>query len=129
MDGGGDPASAALSVLGAYMAAFNARDLDAFNATINFPHVSIGVGDLVVTEAGGRTPAFGVTDPASDWSHSTLDRVDVVHAGADKVHIDARITRHGKAGQAMGAYDVIYVVTREGGRWGMKALSGLPARR
>ena len=49
--------------------------------------------------------------------------------GDDKVHIDARITRHRRDGSISGTYDVIYVVTRENGRWGMKALSGLPAPR
>ena len=121
-------AAAALAVLDAYMAAFNARDLAAFTATINFPHVSVGAAEITVTEAGGRIPAFAATDPSSGWSYSTLDRARVVHADADKVHIDARITRHGVDGSALGVYDVIYVVTREDGRWGMKALSGLPAR-
>jgi hypothetical protein len=120
-------ADAALRVLDDYMAAFNARDAEAFEATINHPHVSIGLGPPVVIERGGRLPAWADTGPDSDWSHSTLDRRNVIHAGADKVHIDARIARYRRDGSIIGTYDVLYVVTRENGRWGMKALSGLAA--
>jgi hypothetical protein len=118
-------AAAALKVLEDYMAAFNARDFEAFEATINHPHVSLGAGAPVVTERGRPIPAWAATDPASDWSHSTLDRRAVIHAGAAKVHIDARITRFRRDGSVIGTYDVLYVVTLENGRWGMKALSGL----
>ena len=121
------PADDALAVLGAYMAAFNARDREAFDATIHFPHVSLGAGEATITRAGEALPALAATVADSGWSHSTLDAPRVIHAGSDKVHIGARITRHGKDGSIMGAYDVIYVVTCEDGRWGMKALSGLPA--
>jgi hypothetical protein len=121
------PAKAALDLLDAYMAAFNARDLEAFEATLNHPHASIGAGALVVTEAGRPSPAWAATGPKSDWGHSTLDRRSVIHAGPDKVHIDARITRFRRDGSPIGTYDVVYVITRENGSWGMKALSGLEA--
>ncbi len=120
-------AAAALKVLEDYMAAFNARDADAFEATINHPHVSLGPGAPVVTGPGRPIPAWSATDHSSDWSHSTLDRRQVLHDSDDKVHIAARTTRHRRDGGVIGTYDVIYVITCEGGRWGMKALSGMPA--
>lgn len=116
--------ASALKLLDDYMAAFNARDADAFEATFNHPHVTIGRGAPVVTERGRPTPAWTFTAASSDWSHSTLDRRTVIHACEDKVHIDARITRHRRDGGVIGTYDVVYVITLEDGHWGMKALSG-----
>ena len=47
----------------------------------------------------------------------------MIHAGADKVHIDTRFVRYRADGSELGAFDSIYVVTREDGHWGVKARS------
>ncbi len=120
-------AAAALAVVEAYMTAFNAQDLEAFTAQIHFPHVSFGPGAPVVTPEGGVIPAFHAVGPGSDWSHSTLEQARVIQADADKVHLTCRVTRHRLGGGIIGTYDVLYVIARENGRWGMKALSGLRA--
>jgi hypothetical protein len=115
--------AAAMRCLDDFMAAFNARDLPAFEATFNFPTVRLASNTLTLIEPDHHTPAMFVTGPLADWSHSAWERREVIHSGADKVHLDTRFTRYRTDGSVIGGFDSIYVVTCEGGHWGIKARS------
>jgi len=115
--------TAAISCLDAFMAAFNARDVEAFEATFNFPSVRLASNTLTLIERGHHKPAMFETGPLADWDHSAWERRDVIHSGPDKVHFDTRFTRYRADGSVIGGFDSIYVVTREDGHWGVKARS------
>jgi hypothetical protein len=114
---------AAQGVLDAFMTAFNARDIPAFEATFNFPSVRLASQGLVILKAGDMTSERFTTGALADWDHSAWDRREVIHAGPDKVHIDTRFTRYRKDGSVIGGFDSIYVVNRENGKWGVKIRS------
>jgi hypothetical protein len=114
---------AAQGVLDAFMKAFNARDIPAFEATFNFPSVRLASQGLVILKAGDMTSERFTTGALADWDHSAWDRREVIHAGPDKVHIDTRFTRYRKDGSVIGGFDSIYVVNRENGKWGVKIRS------
>jgi hypothetical protein len=114
---------AAQGVLDAFMTAFNARDIPAFEATFNFPSVRLASQGLVILNAGDMTAERFTTGALADWDHSAWDRREVIHAGSDKVHIDTRFTRYRKDGSVIGGFDSIYVVTRQDGHWGVKIRS------
>ena len=105
------------------MTAFNARDVEAFEATFNFPSVRLASNTLTVIERGYHKPELFVTGALSDWHHSAWERREVIHCGADKVHFDTRFTRYRADGSQIGGFDSIYVVTLEDGHWGVKARS------
>ncbi|HVU20233.1 MAG TPA: hypothetical protein VHE09_05835 [Rhizomicrobium sp.] len=115
--------AAASKVLDDFMAAFNARDLAAWNATFNFPSVRLASNTLVILNAGDHKPEMFAKGALSDWHHSAWERRDVIHAGPDKVHFDTRFVRHRADGSVIGHFDSIYVVTCENGHWGVKARS------
>jgi hypothetical protein len=115
--------AAAMACLDDFMAAFNARDLAAWEKTFNFPSVRLASNRMVIIEPGYHQPAMFEQGPLSDWDHSAWDRREIIHAGADKVHIDTRFTRYRADGSVIGGFDSIYVVTCEGGHWGIKARS------
>jgi hypothetical protein len=115
--------AAAMACLDDFMAAFNARDVTAFEATFNFPSVRLASGTLAIIEPGYHAPQMFERGPLSDWDHSAWDRREIIHAGADKVHIDTRFTRYRADGSVIGGFDSVYVVTREDGHWGVKARS------
>lgn len=115
--------AAAMKCLDDFMAAFNARDLKAFEATFNLPSIRLASNKLTIIEKGYHQPQMFETGPLSDWDHSAWDRREVIHAGADKVHIDTRFTRYRADGGVIGGFDSIYVVTCEDGHWGIKARS------
>lgn len=113
----------AMACLDAFMAAFNARDVKAFEATFNFPSVRLASGTLAIIEPGYHQPGMFDQGALKDWDHSAWERREIIHAGEDKVHIDTRFTRYRGDGSVIGGFDSIYVVTRENGHWGVKARS------
>ncbi len=115
--------AAAMGVLDAFMAAFNARDLAAFEATFNFPSVRLAGGKLAILEKGYHQPEMFAHGALAEWGRSGWNRREVIHAGPDKVHIDTRFTRYRADGSVIASFDSIYVVTCEDGHWGVKARS------
>jgi hypothetical protein len=114
---------AAMKCLDDFMAAFNARDLAAFEATFNFPSVRLASNKLALIEKGYHKPDMFDRGALKEWHHSGWNRRDVIHAGADKVHIDTCFTRYRADGSVLGQFDSVYVVTKEDGHWGIKARS------
>lgn len=115
--------AAAMACLDDFMAAFNGRDVKAFEATFNMPSIRLASNTLVIIEEGYHQPEMFDRGPLADWDHSAWERREIIHAGADKVHIDTRFTRFRKDGSVIGGFDSIYVVTKEDGHWGVKARS------
>ena len=115
--------AAAMNCLDEFMAAFNARDVTAFEKTFNFPSVRIASNKLAIIEKGYHHPVMFDRGALRAWHHSGWDRRNVIHAGSDKVHLDTRFTRYRADGSVLGEFDSIYVVTNEDGHWGIKARS------
>lgn len=115
--------AAALKCLDDFMTAFNARDIAAFDRTFNFPSVRLASNTLRIINAGDQKPSMFETGALKDWDHSAWQRREIIHAGPDKVHIDTRFARYRKDGGLIGGFDSIYVVTNEGGHWGVKIRS------
>jgi hypothetical protein len=115
--------AAAMTCLDDFMTAFNARNVEAFEKTFNFPSVRLASNTLTLIEPGYHQPQMFERGPLAEWDHSAWERREVIHAGADKVHIDTRFTRFRADGSVIGGFDSIYVVTCENGHWGVKARS------
>ncbi|HET6971155.1 MAG TPA: hypothetical protein VFH92_08520 [Phenylobacterium sp.] len=115
--------AAAQGRLDAFMAAFNARDLAAFEATFNFPHVRFASGKVTIINPGYHKPEMFERGALAEWDHSAWQRRDVIHAGADKVHLDTHFARYRKDGSLIGGFDSIYIVTLQDGRWGIQGRS------
>jgi len=114
---------AAMKCLDNFMTAFNARDIEAWQQTFNFPSVRLASNTLTIIDKDYHQPQMFERGALAEWDHSAWDRRAVIHAGDDKVHIDTRFVRYRADGSVIGGFDSIYVVTRENGRWGVKARS------
>ena len=114
----------AMKCLDDFMDAFNAGDVEAWEATLNYPSVRIASNKLAIIDNPGWHPrdmfkkGLGV-----GWARSGWERRDVIHAGPDKVHFDTCFVRYRADGSVIGHYDSIYVVTLQDGHWGVKARS------
>jgi hypothetical protein len=115
--------AAAQACLDAFMTAFNARDVKAFEASFNFPHVRFASNTVRTIMPGDMKPEMFTTGSLAEWDHSAWARRSVIHAGADKVHIDTRFTRYRKDGSVLGGFDSIYIVTHLNGHWGIQGRS------
>jgi len=120
----GEAIAEAQACLDAFMAAFNARDIEAWDKTFNFPSVRLASNKLVTIDKPGWHPPDTFSRGAlKEWHHSAWERREVIHSGLDKVHFDTRFVRYRADGSVIGHFDSIYIVTRENGHWGVKARS------
>jgi hypothetical protein len=115
--------AAAMRCLDDFMAAFNARDIEALEATFNFPSVRLASGRLSMIEPGYHTAQLFQRGALAEWDHSAWEHRTIIHAGVDKVHIATRFTRYRKDRSILAGFDSMYVVTCERGHWGIKMRS------
>ena len=80
-------------------------------------------GKLVTLNKGDMTKERFSQGALAEWDHSAWERREIIHAGADKVHVDTRFTRYRKDGSVIGGFDSVYVITKENGHWGVKIRS------
>ncbi|PCJ71570.1 MAG: hypothetical protein COA62_02995 [Rhodobiaceae bacterium] len=114
----------AQACLDAFMLAFNARDLVAWEKTFNFPSIRLASNTMVMIDGPGwHKPDLFEKSLGDGWHHSAWERREIIHAGADKVHIDTRFARYRADNSVIGHFDSIYIVTLEEGRWGIKCRS------
>ena len=57
------------------------------------------------------------------WHHSAWGRRKIIHAAADKAHVDTLFVRYRADGSVIGSFESMYVLTKEQGRWGVKLRS------
>ena len=117
--------AAAMKVLDAFMAAFNAQDVAALEGVLHFPHYRIASGNVAVLQDSSALPVlfqrFVATMP--EWDHSAWEHRKIVHSGPDKVHVDTRFIRYQADGSVLAGYDSLYIVTKQNDRWGVLARS------
>src|SRR5262245_28566678 len=122
-----DPAleAAAMKLLDEYMAKWNSKDVTAWERTFHFPHYRLASGKMTALERPGQQDEARLwqTMVASGWHHSKWDRRRIVHASADKIHVDTKFTRYRADGSSIGSYESLYILTKEDGRWGVKLRS------
>jgi limonene-1,2-epoxide hydrolase len=117
-----------LSVLDAFLAAFNRQDARAEARTYHFPHfrlandqMSAWDGPSADTDAWMNSTYRMLRE--SGWDHSSWTRRRIVHISDSKAHVDIEFTRHRKDGAVMATIESLYIVTKEGGHWGIKLRS------
>ena len=117
----------AMAVLDAFMEAFNAREMEAFAATLNYPHVRFASGTVAVYENAADFSDRHLFEQlvATGWDHSHWLERRVVMSSPDKVHINTVFQRFNADNQPIGRYESLYIVTRQDGRWGIQARSSL----
>ena len=109
--------AAAKAVMQAHFDALNARDEAALAATLHFPHYRLMDGVLKVWN-GPETYFDDFRKRAGgNWSRSRLGKIDVVHAGPDKVHLDVRVERFDEAGKQIAGFSSLWVIARIDGVW------------
>jgi hypothetical protein len=119
----------ARGALAAFIEAWNAADLEAVRATLNYPHLTVGPsGEVFVANAAAEfTTDFARLRENEGWYRSTLDLVDVVDSSPAKVHCVAGYSRYRPDGTRYSSGRVLYAVTLRDGRWGMQMRSTMGA--
>ena len=115
-----------MTVLDDYLRAFNRLDVAAWENTFHFPHYRLASGEMNVLQGpSGRSAEQLRNYLGTEWHHSNWLRREIVHLSADKVHVNTRFARYREDNSEIAAYDSLYVVTKENGRWGIKLRSSM----
>jgi hypothetical protein len=117
----------AMQAMDEFMLGFNARDMDSWAASLNYPHVRFASGSVTVWNTAEE---FKQVSPFADlgnsgWDHSHWLTRDVTLVSAGKVHIATEFQRFNKENQVIGTYESLYIVTKVAGHWGAQARSSL----
>ena len=122
-----DSINKAMQVLDSFMYSFNARDMNSWSETLNYPHVRIAGGKVTVWDTKEEYSATNVFNrlTATGWDHSAWVSKDVVLVSKNKVHISTVFQRYDKDNNPMKKYQSLYVVTNDEGHWGVQARSSL----
>lgn len=117
----------ALAVVDRYLAALNKRETAAIRDAFNFPHMRIGAkGTLSRFETEDDYDFSHFFDKTSKdgWHHTVWDKTEVVYATEGKAHVAVNFTRYREDNSVIGRYFSLYIVTNQGGHWGIQAGSG-----
>ena len=80
--------------------------------------------DQFIVFERGRDKAWATkTGSFKEWARSAWEKREIIHASGDKVHINTRFVRYRADGSVLGAFDSIYIVTKQDGHWGIKIRS------
>ena len=120
-EGRAEAEQAAVAAVEAFYQAWNVGDIEAVRETMNYPHVSLFPGHVEVraTPADFESP-FERLREAQGWHRSSLDRAHVLWNRDDKVCVDAHWSRYGEDGTRYLSGNIIYLVTRVDGHWGIQ---------
>ena len=117
----------AFPVLHAWQAAFNAQDQEAWKATHHVPHHRLASGEMRSwgSEDVNEASAESLKNLLSGigWHNSEWTRLKIIHCSDEKIHVDTQFTRYREDGSVIAAYDSLYILTYENGRWGVKMRS------
>ena len=119
-------ADAAVAVVKAYMQAFNDRDEEKWAATLQYPHLRIAGGAVKswpTREAYMADFDFDAFAKRYGWARSEWTSVEAVQVAADGVNVALHAVRRDGDGKPLSSFDTYYLVTRENGRWGVRARS------
>ena len=117
----------AMEVLDDFMETFNARDMESWSATLNYPHVRFSGGEVTVWDTKEDYAAVDIFNrlAATGCHHSAWLSRDMILISENKVHISTVFQRYDKNNQPTKKYQSLYIVTKENGHWGVKARSSL----
>ena len=117
----------AMRVLDSFMTHFNARDMEQWSETLNYPHVRFAGSEVTVWDTKEEYSSVNIFDrlTSTGWHHSACLSSKVILVSEDKVHISTVFQRYDKSNNPLKQYQSLYIVTNKDGHWGVQARSSL----
>jgi hypothetical protein len=117
----------AMAALDQFMEKFNQRDMQAWAATLNYPHVRFASGTVTVWESAEEFSQGSSFERLAQigWDHSHWLRREVALVSSGKVHVNTEFQRFNDRNEPIGTYQSLYIVTLVDGHWGTQARSSL----
>ena len=113
----------AIGAARAFIDAFNAQDHERLAATLNYPHIRLTQTFARIESAAEfaeRSRRGEAQLAAEGWHHSVVDRIEAIHAGADKVHLTMSVSRCRADGSTYNTFETLWIATLQDGHWGIQ---------
>ena len=115
---------AAAAAARAFLDAFNAQDFEALAASLNYPHVRLAMGRFETIESHQafveRSARVAGQLEKEGWHHTVMTSLEVVHEGADKVHLALSYDRCHADGSVYNRFDTLWIATLQDAHWGIQ---------
>ena len=117
----------AMQVLDSFMTSFNARNMEEWSETLNYPHVRFAGSKVTVWDTNEEYSAIDIFErlASTGWHHSAWLSRKVILVSENKVHISTIFERYDENNNPLKQYQSLYIVTNKDGHWGVQARSSL----
>lgn len=117
----------AMQVLDSFMTSFNARNMEEWSETLNYPHVRFAGSKVTVWDTNEEYSAIDIFErlASTGWHHSAWLSRKVILVSENKVHISTIFQRYDENNNPLKQYQSFYIVTNLDGQWGIQARSSL----
>lgn len=117
----------AMQVLDSFMTSFNARNMEEWSETLNYPHVRFAGSKVTVWDTNEEYSAIDIFErlASTGWHHSAWLSRKVILVSENKVHISTIFQRYDENNNPLKKYQSLYIVTNKDGHWGVQARSSL----
>ncbi|HEY4071999.1 MAG TPA: hypothetical protein VGM52_02730 [Herbaspirillum sp.] len=114
-----------METLDNFMAALNAYDAVAMDATMHFPHLRFAGGQIKIYEAPGSNPMdlFTKLRNEDNWKYSAWDERELIQFNGKKAHYALSYTRYREDDSVIGVYESMYIITLIDGDWRIQVRS------
>ena len=117
----------AMQVLDSFMTSFNARNMEEWSETLNYPHVRFAGSEVTLWNTKEEYSSIDIFERLSStgWHHSAWLSRKVILVSKNKVHISTIFKRYDENNNPLKQYQSLYIVTNKDGHWGVQARSSL----
>lgn len=116
-----------MKALDYFLSGWNSRDARQYAAALHFPHLILEGARYFEYPDQDQFVARGAAHWARvppEWDHTVWEDRQIVQRIGDTVHVIGRWARVDKSGRVIRKADILYVVLKKNGRWGIFARSG-----
>jgi hypothetical protein len=117
----------AMQVLDSFMTSFNARNMEEWSETLNYPHVRFAGSEVTLWNTKEEYSSIDIFERLSStgWHHSAWLSRKVILVSKNKVHISTIFQRYDENNNPLKQYQSLYIITNKDGHWGVQARSSL----
>lgn len=117
----------AMQVLDSFITSFNARNMEEWSETLNYPHVRFAGSEVTLWNTKEEYSSIDIFERLSStgWHHSAWLSRKVILVSKNKVHISTIFQRYDENNNPLKQYQSLYIVTNKDGHWGVQARSSL----
>jgi len=117
----------AMQVLDSFITSFNARNMEEWSETLNYPHIRFAGSEVTLWNTKEEYSSIDIFERLSStgWHHSAWLSRKVILVSKNKVHISTIFERYDENNNPLKQYQSLYIVTNKDGHWGVQARSSL----